>query len=352
MRIKILALLLVIAIAMFAVGCFKENKSNAKEPEIKDGITRFNFLACTGNVEYPNCFELDVRGHAKLSFMDTEDYDFSLLESESAHKLIDKIEALPETFDDSDPLAYRIEMSYITPDGTTHDVTRAGYGHGSLAFPEDWKEIVDLVNEITMDEAEITYNTTIRSVDSRFLRDYYDITEDMMPEGASLNDLIKKYSLDYETLLGVHSQYKGYNALENLINDFIYDYYELPSLKLHPNNEPKSSTPEELHAYAESMFDSILESDDRCVKGTFQDSVFAIVRFECLKEWSKDNGYDGLNYVNGDEVALQLTIPIADGGEFKEMRLYEVFREPTDKFVIVSTSVNMNYKDIYDMLTK
>ena len=173
-----------------------------------------------------------------------------------------------------------------------------------------------------------------------------------MPEGATLNDLIKKYSLDYETLLGVHSQYKGYYALENLINDFIYDYYELPSLKLHPNNEPKSSTPEELHAYAESMFDSILESDDRCVKGTFQDSVFAIVRFECLKEWSKDNGYDGLCYVNDDEVALQLTIPIADGGEFKEMRTYEIFREPTDKFVIVSTSVNMNYKDIYDMLTK
>ena len=226
-----------------------------------------------------------------------EDYDYSLLSSQSAMDFIKEVEAIPNDTTEADgPFALKIDMEYKDPDGTTHPVIRTMYG----ALPENWDTIVKLANELTMQRMEIPVSKKITVVDGNYLREYHHIQEDEYPHGVSLDSIIKELGITYEYLYDETLCFQdGHLDVWALIDNYTFDYLNMIDYVYFETTPAEVSTEGELKEYAEKHLDHITSTNDLSAVGRFQDYSFEIVRSDCFGTWAKEYGYDIIQYNDG-----------------------------------------------------
>lgn len=352
---RLAAVLMIGAVLFCIIGCGNRSdnndrslKSDESQNEAQDesdhepqtGITRLNFVPAIGhykvNTRQHYCFYIDTVKYwyeyrGEVSFMVDEDYDYSLLSSQSAMDFIKEVEAIPNDTTEADgPFALKIDMEYKDPDGTTHPVIRTMYG----ALPENWDTIVKLANELTMQRMEIPVSKKITVVDGDYLREYHHIQEDEYPHGVSLDSIIKELGITYEYLYDETLCFQNDHLdVWALIDNYTFDYLNMIDYVYFETTPAEVSTEGELKEYAEKHLDHITSTNDLSAVGRFQDYSFEIVRSDCFGTWAKEYGYDIIQYNDG---SISLIIYGNESGcETQSYKDFQCYMDPSHKFIIV-----------------
>ena len=322
----ITALLLVTAMLISMAGCGGKKETGPR-------ICELYFLSKTGNTWNPNFVDISTFGVRTGPDYNNrsgryEKFDESWLTSEDAKKLIEVICAMPDlTGDSQNESAFVIKLRYQDKDEQEFSLEKKGYG----AFPENWNEIVDLVNKVTHDLGEITKRTEITKIDAEFLRKSFDVDESLLPSGVTLDDYIEISGLSYEDLFAKNTRFR----FEDAVNDFTYKYLNIGSFRLYDNTEAAASSKEELEAYAEAKLDTIMSRNDYCIAGNYHGKYYEIVRFDSVDEWKKEAGITGdVMYPDG---SLNFQIwKQNQGDDTSSSTEFQVYVEPECRFLIIT----------------
>ena len=309
----VMSMVLVMSMCIAFAGCGSKAKT---------GIISLDFLAATGNADNPNTF-FTYNSWGKYEFNKEKD---EMLRSDKAMELIDVIAALPNVLGSEDePLAYEIYLTYYDSEGVERDLRKNGYG----GFPDNWKEIVKLVNEVTPGHKNVTDSTEIVTIDADFLRRNFDANDSMLPEGMTLEEYVSDTGLTYKDVFG------SYYNIEIKLNDYVYDRLEIASHRIYENTEAVPSDYESLEAYAKENLDSITEKGEVSISGKFMDCYFDIVRFDCIDTWKKENGIDtGMIERDGTYDLGMIKDAGMEGMTYTEQ--YNVYTDPTGRFLIIT----------------
>ena len=266
-KIKTVCIALIAGLLLSLCGC-----GVMSDP---DRITRIYFLSATGAGLNDNCFSLSEGQYT---------YARQTLKSEDALELIKKVNELPDNEGDEADLAYIIELNYIE-DGAEKHVKKYGYG----SFPDNWEEIVDLVNKATANYAEISDSRDISVIDADYLRSstFYQ-NEDELPDGMTLDDVIRDMPITYKTLC-------DYRWNENdIINDYLYDYFGLASNQMTELDEdPPSSSGDDLKAFAGEKLDEIDwdHATSGFIGGTYNGCSYWVFKYDEFRYWYDEEDY-------------------------------------------------------------
>ena len=366
----LVSLLLVCAMALWIPGCDKKDKKNGtydyvppKAVEPETGIVRLNFVPATGyykvNSDTHHCFYIDPTGYwdrydfhrPDVSFMVFNDYDLSLLSSESAFEFIKEVEAIPDSSEKNGPFAYKIDMEYKDKDGTRHTVLKKGYGK----VPDNWIKIVKLANDLTMQRLEIPYDTKITVIDAEYLIKYYHIRPEYIPHGVSLDDMIKELNITYEYLYDETTALRtDHMSLDYLLDKYAFDYLKMTEYSYFENTTHQISSPEELKEYAEKHLTDIKSSDELSIGGTFNDQYIEIVRSDHFEAWKRANGVENGPYKHDKSINLKQYEEAHKNEPTYGGKLLECYIDPSKKFIIIlpdSTGAYggpRNYNIVYD----
>ena len=91
----------------------------------------------------------------------------------------------------------------------------------------------------------------------------------------------------------------------------------------------------DLKSYAKDKLDYILKLDDKSARGLFQEYEVEIVRIDVFSEWTSLYGLD----VDGRGVCGMFVgyyKGIADGGALQELQRFDVYKDPSGYFVLVT----------------
>lgn len=348
---------------------FIDEVINSSQPAIEPAepatrITRLNFVPATGyykvNTNLHHCFYIDTekywykyRGYT--SFMVDNDYDYSLLYSQSALEFIKEVEAIPDNTTEADgPFALKIDMAYKDPDGTSHTIVKRVYG----TLPDNWFAIVKLANDLTMQRMEIPTSREITVVDGEYLKQYHRIHEYHYPRGTSLDDIIKELGITYEYLYDETLLFQDdHLSVWELLDRYTFDHLNMKEYSYFETSPKEPSTPDELKEYAKKHLENITSENDVCVAGTVQKYGFQIVRSDCFEKWRKENGYDigSPGYYNC--VGYLAVTRDASGDETASVKYYECYIDPSHKFIIIVSNTTegyslRNYTVVYDFFHK
>ncbi len=366
--LRFIAVLMISAVLYCLIGCgigssdnSRSSKSDESQNEPQTGITRLNFVPAIGhykvNTRQHYCFYIDTvqywyKYRGRVSFMVDENYDYSLLNSQSAMDFIKEVEAIPDGTTEADgPFALKIDMEYRDPDGTTHPVKKSVYG----ALPENWGTIVRLANELTMQKMDIPVSRKITVVDSNYLRKYHHIQEDSYPQDISLDTIIKELGITYEYLYDETLCFQDDHLdVWTLIDVYTFDYLGMKDYIFFETTQVEKTTDGEMKEYAENHLEYITSINDVSAVGRFQDSSFEIVRSDCFEKWRKDNGVDlVLSY--DDSISLIIYGNESGSDETQSYRSFQCYIDPSHKYLIIlpfktgfaGHNVN-NYNVVYD----
>ncbi|MBO4636707.1 MAG: hypothetical protein J5685_06120 [Clostridiales bacterium] len=266
-------LVLLSSIIFGVAGC-----NNFKEKP-KKGISFVSFWVATGNRENTNCISLvNDYGRAEPKYS-----RYDLMTGETAMKLIEEIKMLPDlTGNEDDQFAYRIRLEYY--DENTNFVSVEKYGYA--IFPDNWNEIVSDFNDIS-DRNKLTYCTDIVTIDADLLRNEFGMSDDMFPEGVTVEKYLEDTGLTYLDLY-LHGFDVDYH-----VQSYRYDYYDLVSHRIFDDTVAQASDRVSLEEYAERNLDTVDSSDDISIRGTFDGYDLEIVRFDCYDEWKIRNDVNG-----------------------------------------------------------
>ena len=317
-RMKLKSRILILLLPAVMILCFTGCSASPKV-----GIYSLGINAATGNRENNNCISLvNHSGSSKLS----QYHDYSLMSSDTALKLIDEIRSLPDVLgNEKDPFAYEIILCFYDDNGEQIYVNKTGYG----AFPDNWSLIVSYTNEISDGRAGLTDSTDIVVVDADLLRREFGLTDDMLPEGVTLEQYIEDTGLTYSDLY-----YYNYNP-ENSIRQYGYGYYNLVSHRIFEDTVASPSSPDALLEYAQENLGSINSYDDISVTGTFEGYAFEIVRFDQFDQWRSDNEVDGFMIAPDDTVNIFYYIDLGCEGMTYQEEHY-VYADPSHRFLIIT----------------
>lgn len=311
----VLIFTLLSAIVLTVAGC----KEKDYDPSKKVGIDKLEVISATGNKDNWNNL---------LRYNRWDDSEYSAwLRSDKAMKLIDEINKLPDVFgDDSDPYAYKIDIVYYDANSEWQCALKLGYG----GFPDNWGTIVAYVNEITPDRhKKLADSTDIVTFDSAFLRENFDISDDMLPEGVTVDGFLEDTGLTYEDVSS------GSFHMDIYVSNYKYGYYGIASHRITEDTQGSRSDAESLRSYAEENLDTIGECGDISITGNYQKYGFEIVRFDRFEEWKQDRG------VSGYRTRQDKTVDIyyETDAHFEEKMNYEdyyVYVDPSNRFLIIT----------------
>jgi hypothetical protein len=288
------------------------------------GISWLSVKAATGDRHDTNCVILN-NNWGESEYTRKHEAVFS---SDSAMKLIDEINALPDIYgDENDDPSYMISLSYYDADGNSFSLWKNGYG----IFPDNWEQIITYTNEIADGRDSLSYSTDLVRVDEELLKTQFGMTEDMLPEGVTIEKFIEDTKLTYFDLYGNTSAY----AVDSYVRNYKYDYYNLASRKIHEDTAPSVSDKLSLEEYAKENLDSIISSDDIFVTGTFMDQEFQIVRFDNFADWKHNSGgADDVVHNDGTVDICYLRDAGCEGMTYSEE--YMVFVDASNRFLIIT----------------
>ena len=329
----LLVLSLISAVLLSFTGCKKQQKKVVIPESERVGIDSLGVDAATGDKRNVN--RAYIKNYWGGSPFDL--HDETLLSGETAMKLIDEINSLPDVYgDENDDPAYMIDLHYYDENHIEHNSKKNGYG----GFPDNWKQIIAYTNEISEGREGLTDSTDLVRVDADHLREHFGITDDMLPEGVTVEEFFEIYPVTYFDLY--NSTGLTSVLITDNIRDFKYGYYNLISHRIYKDTVPATSDAQSLKEYAEENLDSITSADDICVTGTFMDHEFQIVRFDNFEKWQTDTGVDRVN-VKYDDDTIDIYYDREAGYEgafYREKHL--VYVDPSNRFLII-TEDQINY---------
>lgn len=314
--LSFLSTILMIVILALTFGACKTNAAK---------INSLSFISATGTKENTNC--LFVSEFA-TSYMPVTSYDASKLSSESAAKLIDEINAVPDATNAQGPLAYKIEMIYTDKDSSVHEIKKEGYG----GFPSNWDTIVQLVNDVAGQPGVVNNSKDIVTIDADYVEKNFGITNADLPEGITVDDLINNVPLTYETL---YNPNKGDFEPDKVIYDYLYDFYNIDSHKISVLN-PSASTELELKAFADHRLDTIEEEGTISYSGKYLGNDFKIVKYDEFGNLIQNNEYADLEKNSDNSLKFVFDQPAADGGEEGSSYTMDIYVDSSNRFIILT----------------
>lgn len=286
-------------------------------------INSLDFISATGNPQATNCLFVSS---FDVSFEENGAYDAANLSSEQALNLINEIEAIPDAVNGQGQFAFKIELIYTDEEGKVHEVEKEGYG----SFPDNWDTVVDLTNAVTENKAGITKSRDIVSIDRDYLITNYGISDDMLPEKVTIDDLIRDYPITYETLYDPKSDFD----IEKAVYDYTYGYYEMASHRLY-EFMPSASTSAELNAFASHRLDTVDGEGTSFVTGTCGGYVFEIYKYDEFEAIVANN--ESMSLVPGDGGVFGYHYE--DGSETKDL---DIYLDSSNRFVVMTDCKDLN----------
>ena len=309
------------SVLLLMTGCKKQVAVHNNLFGQKNGIERLEVLSATGDKNNPNY--IDIRNYWDSKSL-KNDFDNKLFDSETAWTLLDEIMALPDGNYEDGPLAYKIFITYYDENHKEHSIIKYGYGK----FPDNWPTIISHINEITEGTAHLTDSTELTVIDGEFLKKNFNVSEDKLPEGVTLDDVLEKYPITYEELF-VRNFSFNYN-----IDDYMYDYYDLASFKPTLDMPAERSDMDALREYADEHLDSYYERD-LSVVGKYNGIEFEIALYDHFDEWKNTSGVTEV--VIREDNTFDLVRVLNAGCEGMTVRdIWEVFIDPSHRFVIIT----------------
>ena len=332
--IKTVCVVLIMSLLLGLCGCVRMLDPDA------DRIIRIYFLSATGTRTGTNSFTLDegwiTSGNAKAA-----------LRSDDALALIQKVKALPDCEEDRTDLAYIIELDYMEK-GVADHVKKCGYG----SFPDNWEEIVGLVNKSTANYKTVSDSRELVVIDGRLLQKYCSrIAEDDLPSGVTFNDVVREMPVTYKTMCDY-----GWDG-NKILDEYLYGYYGLAVNQMKELDEhPEPSTYEELKTFvANKLVDVYWENDStRCLAGSYNGCSYWVIRYDEFQKWyDEEDAYGKNNFhrqLTPRDHGLEYIVDDYNGpeGAYSLLQYRYVYVDSSGKFIVMTNS--KNYKDIYDVL--
>ena len=310
-------IMFITVMSLLITGC-SETKDYSKK-----GIYALGIDAATGDRQNNNCIVL-VNDWGEPGYYNESNYD--LMTGDAAMKLIEKIIALPDVLgNEDDHFAYEISLQYYDKDQNLIKVKKTGYG----TFREDWKEIVSYANDINPKKQKLTDSTDIVVIDADLLRKEFDLKDDDLPDGVSVERFLEDTGLRYPDLYS-----PGYH-IESYVKKYCYDYYNIASHRIKEDSQATASNPSSLKEYAQSNLDEINFSDDMSISGSFKGNEFEIVRFDCFEDWKIKTKVDGIEVSNDDTIDINY---MRDAGmeDMTYSETYYVYVDESGRFLIIT----------------
>lgn len=286
-------------------------------------INSLNFISATGDAQNTNC--LFASSYA-TSFMENGTYNVSNLQSESALQLIKEIEAIPDPANAQGPLAFKIELVYTDEKAQVHEVKKTGYG----AFPANWDTVVKLVNDITENRAGITASKDIVTIDADYILANYDISDDVLPEDVTVEDLVRDIPITYDKLYDPAEPFD----LDKAIYDFTDSYYDISSHKLY-KFMPSASTTAEMQAFADHRLDSVESTTTMSATGKLGEYVFEIYKYDEFQTYISNSEYADL--ITTTDGSLRYTY--SDEEKTQEL---DVYVDSSNRFIVLTDCQDLN----------
>lgn len=336
--IRITALLLLSVMALGISGCFYNPKPIYPEDT---GIKYLKFVAATGNKEHDNCIfisnDYGEYGEERSNYLQ--------LTSDTAYELIEEVTALPDVYgDESEPFAYYISLDYYDENKNLVSLDKYGYG----GFPENWSDIVAHTNYLAVKEREtLTDSTDIVEINGDLLRKEFGITDEMLPEGVTVDKFAEDSSFTYRDLYE-----EGYFPKDFYISEYCYNYYDFKQYKITKDSVAAASDSKALKEYAEPRLDDITSESDISIIGKVSGQYFEIVRFDCFDEWKTLNDISESGIVTNDDQTLDIRRSVIlqqEGMLGTDSRL--IFVDPSNRFlIIISGATYPDYNFLYDFI--
>lgn len=335
---RITALLLLSVMALGISGCFYNPKPIYPEDT---GIKYLKFVAATGNKEHDNCIfisnDYGEYGEERSNYLQ--------LTSDTAYELIEEVTALPDVYgDESEPFAYYISLDYYDENKNLVSLDKYGYG----GFPENWSDIVAHTNYLAVKEREtLTDSTDIVEINGDLLRKEFGITDEMLPEGVTVDKFAEDSSFTYRDLYE-----EGYFPKDFYISEYCYNYYDFKQYKITKDSVAAASDSKALKEYAEPRLDDITSESDISIIGKVSGQYFEIVRFDCFDEWKTLNDISESGIVTNDDQTLDIRRSVIlqqEGMLGTDSRL--IFVDPSNRFlIIISGATYPDYNFLYDFI--
>ena len=235
-------------------------------------INRLYFISATGDENNTNCLYLSENN---------SNINLEELKSEDAVQLIDEIKKIPDATEDSGKLAFKIELVYTDQDTAVHEINKIGYD----SFPDNWDTIVGLIDKLYEGKSNLTNSKDIVTIDSKYLQEHYEITDDMLPGDATIDNMITALPITYETLYAGGLRQNEYFDINKAVEDYKQLYFDMPSHQLTTGIPVVASSEEELKEFAEQRFDEVKAIGQYSASATYKGNDFQVVRTDMVEQW-------------------------------------------------------------------
>ncbi len=312
---RTVVLFLVVLITLSFFGCSPE----------KEAIESLYFVSATGDIYNTNCFFASpTEGYG----FDFNSWSSENLKGKAARKLITEINNIPDNGKDKGDLAYHIKLVYNYGD-SKKELEKKGYD----SFPENWEEIVSLINDLLDGKGEISDSRDIVTIDAEFLKTncFYDGSN--LPLSMSVEDLIDEMPITYEKLFDP----QHYCYLPDEVNNFLYDYCDIGSREI-KELDPIPSSSKELRSFALKKLDDLDQITDIMAVGKYRGTSFIIFRYDEFESWMNETDERDFQVMSNGSLSYiyQSTEGLEEGMSKSDTRF--IYSDPSQKFLILTGS--------------
>jgi len=240
-------------------------------------------------------------------------------------------------------------------DGVEKTLERSGYD----VFPDNWQDIIDLINKTANGYATAGNGTTISKVDVDFVREHERLylDESVLPEELTLEDLIRDMPITYLTLYDPENGWEM--SIQREICKYLFDYFDLgPNRVMELNPDPPKSTTDELLSFAKEHMDTVYDSrTGKSVTGEYNGVTYEIVKYDEFQDWYDQYDFYAIDTYkrklskNSDGMRYDIEEYGPDNGTMMVFSLYrDLYVDASGKFIILAEANRYDYKDIVKLV--
>ena len=310
----VVTILTVVMLVSFACSCSFDDSN-------PDRITELYFVSFTGmdNTLYMN--EVELGDNLKLLMKQKEALEF-------AHE----VEKLQDPSSTEGEPSYIIRIKYVEG-GVEKNVKKEGYN----TFPDNWDRIIELANTVSGDYKSVSNSRELAVIDAEHIRKYCKfIDESIIPEGMTLDDIVKGKQITYLTLYEPDTY--NYFDVQHMITDYLYDYLGLKDHQIDKLDEnPAKSSTDEMTGFAASRLDNVdlNYADEYSCSGSYKGTEYKIVRYDMVQKWLEKEAehYDRCGFT-GLHCQYQTEYEWEVGGYYTTQQ--DVFVDGSGRFLILT----------------
>ena len=256
---------------------------------------------------------------------------------DEALELAHEIEAIPDPVSTEGVCSYVIRISYIE-DGVSKSAEKTGYN----TFPDNWDRIVELINIIPNSSKRISNSRELAVIDADYLAEHNctRFRYIVMPDDMTWDEILDNVNITYLTLYSPDSYASPDYRVEQIITDYLYDYYDLRSHQIEKlDDNPAKSTADEMKEFAESRFDKIDwdNATEYSCSGSYKGEWYVVVRYDMVQTWleKESERYEKCGFT-GSNCQYQYQIPPWEFGASAVTCSRDVFVDGSGKYLILT----------------